>query len=57
LAAGPPEVVERLLDGWPVDLAPLSIVGRLVPEQGVRMLSAAGGAPLPDPVPRSLHFH
>ena len=24
LAAGPPEVVERLLDGWPVDLAPLS---------------------------------
>ncbi len=56
LAAGPPEIVERLLHGWPVDLAPLSIVGRLVPGRGVRLLSDPEGVPLPDPVPRSLHF-
>jgi thiamine-monophosphate kinase len=56
LAAAPPQLTERLLTDWPTELAPLSVVGRLVPGGGVRLLTARGGEVLPDPVPRSLHF-
>jgi thiamine-monophosphate kinase len=56
LAAVPPPLTERLLADWPAELAPLSVVGRLVPGRGVRLLTAEGGQLLPDPVPRSLHF-
>ncbi len=56
LAAAPPAVIERLLTGWPAELAPLSVVGRLVSGGGIRLLSARDGERLPDPVPESLHF-
>jgi thiamine-monophosphate kinase len=56
LAAVPPQLIDQLLGDWPAELAPLSIVGQLVPGRGVRLLTGRGGEVLPDPVPRSLHF-
>ena len=43
LAAASPEVTERLLRNWPLGLAPLSVVGRLAPEPGVRLLRGTTG--------------
>lgn len=56
LAAAPPALIEALLLDWPAELAPLSVVGRLVGERGVRLRTARDGELLPDPVPRSRHF-
>ncbi len=56
LAAAPPPLAELLLRNWPAGLAPLSVVGRLVPGRGVRLLTTREGETLPDPVPSSLHF-
>ena len=56
LLAAPPELAERLLLDWPSERAPLSVVGRLVPGRGVRLLTGPDGDILPDPVARSLHF-
>ena len=52
LAAAAPGV----LDGWPAELAPLSVVGRLVDASGVRLLDTEAGRPLPLPKPLSRHF-
>lgn len=56
LAAASPEVTERLLRNWPASLSPLSVVGRLGRQPGVRLLDSRDGVPLDRPVPKSLHF-
>jgi thiamine-monophosphate kinase len=56
LAAVAPDAVDALRDGWPADLAPLTVVGRLVEESGVRLLDCAGGTELALPPVASRHF-
>ena len=56
LAAVDPAQVEALRRDWPDDLAPLSVVGRLVAGEGVRLLDHEGGAELALPRVGSRHF-
>jgi thiamine-monophosphate kinase len=56
LVAAPPELAERLVRDWPSEATPLSVVGRLVPGRGVRLITGPDGDILSDPVARSLHF-
>ena len=56
LAAAAPAVVDRVRLAWPVGLAPLHIVGRLIAGEGVRLLSAQGGRSIEVPQPRSRHW-
>lgn len=45
---------KRLLSSWA--LSPLTVVGRLAPGRGVRLLASEGGSELQRPAPRSRHF-
>jgi thiamine-monophosphate kinase len=56
LAAVPPGRLDDLLAPWPADAAPLTVVGRLVEERGLRLLDHEGGAELPAPPVASRHF-
>ena len=56
LAAVPPSDLDALRRAWPADLAPLSVVGRLVEGEGVRLLDREGGAQLALPPVSSRHF-
>jgi thiamine-monophosphate kinase len=56
LAAVAPARVDALLREWPVDLAPLTVVGRLTAGSGVRMLDRRGGSELALPPIASRHF-
>jgi thiamine-monophosphate kinase len=56
LAAVPPEDLDALLRDWPAGLAPLTVVGRLVEGDGVRLLDAQGGAAVALPQVSSRHF-
>jgi thiamine-monophosphate kinase len=56
LAAAPPAVAADLARRWDPALAPLTVVGQLVPGTGVRLLDRQGGAEIPQPAPASRHF-
>ncbi|MHB8717277.1 MAG: thiamine-phosphate kinase [Candidatus Dormibacteria bacterium] len=56
LAAVAEAAVAPLLEGWPHDLAPLSVVGRLVEGSGLQLLQRRGGAPVAVPAALSRHF-
>ncbi|MDA8329709.1 MAG: thiamine-phosphate kinase [Candidatus Dormibacteraeota bacterium] len=47
LASVAPEKLEALLGSWPVELAPLSLVGALVAGEGTRVLTSRGGREIP----------
>ena len=46
LASLPMQVLDRVMAGWPPELAPLRLVGRLVRGAGVRLLEREGGGEL-----------
>lgn len=46
----------RLLEAWPVELAPLTVAGRLLEGAGLVVLESDGGAPVPTPHTSSRHF-
>ena len=56
LAAIPPGILDRVRDGWPADLAPLTVVGRLCDGAGLRLLTSPGGEPVELPPVLSRHF-
>lgn len=56
LAAVAPDRVGDLLRGWPDDLAPLTVVGRLVEGEGLRLIDREGGEELALPRVASRHF-
>ena len=56
LAAVPPTMLDTLVLGWPVGLARLSVVGRLVEGSGLRLLDRRGGAEVAPPPVASRHF-
>ena len=56
LAAVAAAAADALLRDWPAELAGLSVVGRLVAGDGVRLLNHEGGAPLALPPVASRHF-
>jgi thiamine-monophosphate kinase len=56
LVAAPSDVLEACRAGWPAELAPLTVVGRLVAGSGVRLLGSERGSELPAPAVRSRHF-
>jgi thiamine-monophosphate kinase len=56
LAAVPPSLLEPLLRGWPSELAPLHVVGRLHEGSGVSMRACEGGAVIDLPAVASRHF-
>jgi thiamine-monophosphate kinase len=47
---------QALLESWPVELAPLTAVGRLRAEAGVEVLDREGGSSVPQPRTSSRHF-
>jgi len=56
LAAVPPAQLDALRRDWPAGLAPLTVVGRLVEGEGLRLLDREGGAELAPPPVASRHF-
>jgi thiamine-monophosphate kinase len=56
LAAVPAANVAAVFDGWDTALAPLSVVGRLAPGQGLTLLDHRGGSEVPLPPTASRHF-
>ncbi len=56
LAAVPAAEVDALRRDWPSQLAPLSVVGRLVEGSGLRLLDREGGTELALPAVVSRHF-
>ena len=56
LAAVPGARVPELVRRWDPELAPLTVVGQLVPGTGVRLLDHQGGAEIGKPAPASRHF-
>lgn len=56
LAAVAPDSVDGLRRGWAAELAPLTVVGRLVDGSGLRLLDRAGGSELALPPVASRHF-
>jgi thiamine-monophosphate kinase len=56
VAAVPPAAAATLMDSWPADLAPLSIVGRLSARTGVAVLDREGGDGVATPRTSSRHF-
>jgi thiamine-monophosphate kinase len=56
LCAVPAPQVCGLLGDWPAELAPLSVVGRLVSAPGLHLLASEGGAAVALPAVRSRHF-
>ena len=56
VAALPARAAGLLARAWPGFLAPLTVVGRLVAEPGVRLLDRRGGRELPQPAVASRHF-
>ncbi|GAC1339348.1 MAG: thiamine-phosphate kinase [Candidatus Dormibacteria bacterium] len=56
LAVVAPARLDALRLAWPSSLAPLSVVGRLVPGNDVQLRSGENGAALPLPAIRSRHF-
>ncbi len=56
VAAVSPEHLAGLLAGWPADLRPLRVVGRLDGGRGVRLRGREGGEALPLPAVLSRHF-
>jgi thiamine-monophosphate kinase len=56
LAAVEPAHLDGLLADWPADLAPLTVVGRLVEGRGLRLLDGRDGAELAPPPIASRHF-
>jgi hypothetical protein len=52
----PEGAVPALLASWPLDLAPLTVVGRLLDGATVVVLHHEGGAIAPRPRPSSRHF-
>jgi thiamine-monophosphate kinase len=56
LAGVPRDLLESLLAGWPDTLAPLTVVGRLVAGDGLRLLDGEAGAELALPAVASRHF-
>ena len=56
LVALPSRTTAQLVRGWPEVLAPLSVVGRLVGEGGVRLLDRRGGREIPLPPVASRHY-
>lgn len=55
-AAVPPELLGPLISGWPPALAPLAVVGRLLPGSGVSLLRRRGGPPVEPPAISSRHY-
>lgn len=56
LAAVRPEELDRVLGTWPPQLAPLTLVGRLLPAPGLRLLAARAGTEVTPPPVLSRHF-
>ena len=56
LAAVDASAIDALLAGWPSELAPLTVVGRLAEGEGQRLLDRRGGAELALPPVASRHF-
>src|SRR5215469_12277960 len=56
LAAAPPASVPDLVRRWRPELAPLTVVGRLAADTGVRLLDRRDGVEMPKPAPASRHF-
>lgn len=56
VAAVPPGLLAGLLAGWPPDLQPLRVVGRLDAGEGIRLREREGGGVLPLPAVLSRHF-
>jgi thiamine-monophosphate kinase len=56
VATVPEAAVGALLESWPVDLAPLTVVGRLTEGATVVVLHHEGGGPAPRPRTSSRHF-
>ena len=56
VATAPEAAVAALLQAWPVDLAPLTVVGRLTQGATVAVLHHEDGGPAPRPRTSSRHF-
>lgn len=56
VATLPRAAVEALLESWPGDLIPLTVVGRLRDGAGVEVLDREGGSSMPRPRTSSRHF-
>ena len=56
LAAVPEGHLAAVRQGWDQALAPLTVVGRLIVGQGLRLLDHEGGAEIELPQPSSRHF-
>ncbi|MBV8195942.1 MAG: hypothetical protein JOY80_10495, partial [Candidatus Dormibacteraeota bacterium] len=56
LAAASPEQATETLARWPAELAPLAIAGRLVEDDGVRLLASEQGESLPLPASLARHW-
>src|ERR1019366_9528290 len=56
VATLPEPAVAALLESWPKELAPLTVVGRLVAGATLDVLDHEGGAQMPRPQTSSRHF-
>jgi len=56
VATLPEAALGALLEGWPPDVAPLTVAGRLRAGSGVAVLEREGGALMPTPRTSSRHF-
>lgn len=56
VCSAPPEAATRLARAWPPGLAPLRTLGRLEAGDGIRLLAAEGGEPLPLPAAHARHW-
>jgi thiamine monophosphate kinase len=56
VATLPEAAVTALLESWPADLAPLTVVGRLTEGATVVVLHHEDGGPAPRPRTSSRHF-